>query len=111
MSDIVGNVKSFARGRIEGRVHAVGSRFLGLAEALRSTVRQEQSTETALADGAGESLADRLERTGRYLSDLSLESAVSDLESAARRAPLTFGAASFLLAFATTRFLKASRSA
>jgi hypothetical protein len=111
MSDIFGNVKTFVRGRIESRAHAVGFRCLRLADAMRTTVRDEQSRETAMADNAGESIADRLERAGRYLSDANIERSVSDLESAARRGPLTFTAASFVLAFATTRFFKASRSA
>ncbi|MGP6156148.1 MAG: hypothetical protein ACLPYS_01195 [Vulcanimicrobiaceae bacterium] len=110
MSDIFDNVKTFVRGRVEGRAHAVGSRFLRLADALRSTVRDEQSKETAMADNAGETIADRLERAGRYLSEVSIERAVTDLESTARRAPLTFTAASFGLAFTATRFFKSSRS-
>ncbi|MFY9779123.1 MAG: hypothetical protein WAJ85_01265 [Candidatus Baltobacteraceae bacterium] len=110
MSDVFGNVKSFALGGIEGRAQAVGSRFLRLAEALRSAIRDDRSKDAAAVDDAGESIADRLERAGRYLSDTSAERAFSDLESAARRAPVTFGAASFLLAFAATRFFKASRS-
>ena len=110
MSDIFGDVKTLVRSRIEGRAHAAGSRLLRLADALRTTVRDEQTRETAMADNAGESIADRLERAGTYLSNVSTEGAVSDLEAAARRSPLTFTAASFLLAFTTTRFLKSSRS-
>jgi pilus assembly protein TadC len=114
MSDIFFNVKKTARARIEGRVHAVGTRFLRLADALRTTVRDDKSddksTDMTIADDAGESIADRLERAGRYLSDVSIERALSDLESAARSGPLTFTVASFLLAFGATRFFKASRS-
>jgi chemotaxis signal transduction protein len=101
----------FVRGRIEKRTRSAGSRVSEVAKLLRSSVRDVQSPESPFADHAVESIAQRLDAAGRYLSVSDTDRLLADVESLARRVPLTFTISGFLLGFATGRFLRASRDA
>jgi hypothetical protein len=65
--------------------------------------------DSPFADGVAESIAQRLDAVGRYLTVSDTDRLLADVESPARRVPLTFTVTGFLLGFSTGRFLRASR--
>jgi len=97
------------RRRIEKRTHAAGARISEVAKLLRSSVRDVQSRDSPFADDVVKSIAQRLDAAGRYLSASDTDRLLADVESLARRVPLTFTVTGFLLGFSTGRFLRASR--
>jgi len=97
------------RRRIEKRTRSAGARISKLAKLLQSSVRDAQSHDSPFADDIVESIARRLDAAGRYLRISDTDRMLADVESLARRVPLTFTVAGFLLGFATGRFLRASR--
>jgi hypothetical protein len=99
----------FVRKRIEKRTHGAGARISELAKLLRSSVRDVQSRDSPFADGVVESIAQRLDAVGRYLRKSDTDRLLADVESLARRVPLTFTVTGFLVGFSTGRFLRASR--
>ena len=99
------------RRRIEKRTHTAGARISEVAKLLRSSVRDVQSRDSPFADDVVESIAQRLDAAGRYLSASDTDRLLADVESLARRVPLTFTVTGFLLGFSTGRFLRASRDA
>jgi hypothetical protein len=103
------DAEKFVRRRIEKRTHGAGTRISEVAKLLRSSVRDVQSRDLPLADDVVESIAQRLDAAGRYLSVSDTDRLLADVESLARRVPLTFMVTGFLLGFSTGRFLRASR--
>jgi hypothetical protein len=101
----------FVRRRIERRTHGAGSWISEVAKLLRSSVRDVQSPGSPFADDAVESIVQRLDAVGRYLSASDTDRLLADVESLAKRVPLTFTVTGFLLGFSTGRFLRASRDA
>src|SRR5450755_533857 len=101
----------FVRRRIEMRTQRAGARISEVAKLLRSSVRDVQSRDSPFADDVVESIAQRLDAAGRYLSVSDADRLLADVESLARRVPLTFTVTGFLLGFSTGRFLRASRDA
>jgi hypothetical protein len=99
----------FVRRRIEKRTHSAGARISEVAKLLRSSVRDVQSRDSPFADDVVASIAQRLDAVGRYLSVSDIDRLLADVESLARRVPLTFTVTGFLLGFSTGRFLRASR--
>ena len=105
------DVAKVARRRIEKRTHAAGARISEVAKLLRSSVRDVHSRDSPFADNVVESIAQRLDAAGRYLSASDTDRLLADVESLAKRVPLTFTVTGFLLGFSTGRFLRASRDA
>jgi hypothetical protein len=103
------DTEKFVRRRIEKRTHSAGARISEFAKLLRSSVRDVQSHDSPFADGIVESIAHRLDAVGRYLRISDTDRLLADVESLARRVPLTFTVTGFLLGFASGRFLRASR--
>lgn len=99
----------FVRRRIEKRTHSACARISELAKLLRSSDRDAQSHDSPFADAAVESIAQRLDVVGRYLRISDTDRLLADVESQARRVPLTFTVTGLLLGFASGRFLRASR--
>ena len=103
------NAANLVRERIEARTRRVGARVSELAETLRSSVRDLRARDSSFGGGAAESIAERLGSLGHYLEVSDSNRLLADLESLARRAPLTFTATGFVLGFSSGRFLRASQ--
>ena len=99
----------FVRRRIEERTHGAGERTSEVAKLLRSSERDVRSRDSSLAGDVLESIAQPLDAVGRYLRESDTDRLLADIESLARRVPLTFTVTGFLLGFSTGRFLRASR--
>jgi hypothetical protein len=99
----------FVRKRIEKRTHSAGARISQVAKLLRSSIRDVRSRDSSIAGDVVESIAQRLDAVGHYLSVSDTDRLLADVESLARRDPLTFTVTGFLLGFSTARFLRASR--
>ena len=101
------DVAKFVRRRIEERTHSAGARISEVAKLLRSSVRDVRSRDSSLAGDVLESIAQPLDAVGRYLRESDTDRLLADVESLARRVPLTFTVTGFLLGFSTGRFLRA----
>jgi hypothetical protein len=99
------------RRQVDQRSTQVGEHASGVAQTLRETAFQLRSSgdaQKARYAQVAEQAADRLERTGRYLSDADADELLGRAEDAARRQPWLFAAAGLLTGVAAARFLKAS---
>jgi hypothetical protein len=84
------------------------ARQLGaLADVLREGERRLGSERRTLGLKAG-TAADRVERAARYLRDADLEALLGDLESFARRRPVTFVGGAFLAGFVLARVVRSA---
>ncbi len=99
------------RRQVDQRSTQVGEHASGVAEALRQTafqLRSDGDAGKARYARAADEAADRLERTGRYLSAADADELLGRAEDAARSQPWLVTAAGLLAGIAAARFLKAS---
>jgi len=99
------------RRQVDQRSTQVGEQASGVAEMLRQTasqLRAEGDVQKTRYAQVAEQAADRLDRTGRYLTDADADELLGRLEDAARRQPWLVAAAGLLTGVAAARFLKAS---
>jgi hypothetical protein len=101
----------FVRRRIEKRTHSSGARISAVAKLLRSSVRDVRSRDSSFEGDVLEAIAQRFDAVGHYLKVFDTDRLLADVESLARRVPLTFTVTAFLLGLSTGRFLRASRDA
>jgi ElaB/YqjD/DUF883 family membrane-anchored ribosome-binding protein len=105
-----GQARSQLRSQIDDRSTKAGQQVSGHASDLRSvgdSLREQGKEQPAkLADQA----ADRLERTGGWLTNSDADRIIGDVEDFARRNPWAVMAGGIALGFAASRMLKASSS-
>jgi ElaB/YqjD/DUF883 family membrane-anchored ribosome-binding protein len=96
------------REQVDQRTTEVGSQVRSLAQALR---RSGEDLSTEGKDNAAQmsnQVADRLERVGSYLEQVSGDDVMRDVESFARRRPWLLAGVGLLAGAAAARFMKAS---
>jgi ElaB/YqjD/DUF883 family membrane-anchored ribosome-binding protein len=97
------------REQVDQRSTEVGQQMRSLAEQLRRSgneLRQSDGNSNA-AQLTGQA-ADRLERLGSYLEQVSGDDVMRDIESFARRRPWMLAGAGLIAGVAAARFMKAS---
>jgi hypothetical protein len=111
----VGQVADAGRGavrqQVDRRSTQLGQHAGGVAETLRQTasqLRTDGDPQKARYAHVADQAADRLERTGRYLTDADADELLGRVEDAARRQPWLVAAAGLLVGAAAARFVKAS---
>jgi len=103
--------RGVVRRQVDQRSTQLGEHATGVAHTLRETafqLRSDGDAQKARYAQVAEQAADRLERTGQYLSDADADELLGRAEDAARRQPWLVAAAGLLTGVATARFLKAS---
>jgi ElaB/YqjD/DUF883 family membrane-anchored ribosome-binding protein len=96
------------REQVDQRSTQVGSQARSLAEALRRSGNELQSEGNGNASQITSQVADRIERVGSYLEDVSGDDVMRDIESFARRRPWMLAGVGLLAGVAAARFMKAS---
>jgi hypothetical protein len=106
--EAAGQARNQVRGQIDQRSTQAGEQVRGHADDLRSVseqLRQQGKEQPAkLADQA----AERLERTGSWLTQSDADQIIGDVEDFARKNPWAVMAGGLALGFAASRVLKAS---
>jgi ElaB/YqjD/DUF883 family membrane-anchored ribosome-binding protein len=99
------------RRQVDERSTQAGQQASGVADTLRHTasqLRSEGDPQKARYAQVVDQAADRLERTGRYLTEADADELLGRVEDTARRQPWMVAAAGLLAGIAAARFLKAS---
>ena len=96
------------RDQFDQRSTQAGSQVRSLAEALRRSGNDLQSEGNSGAAQLPNQTADRLERLGSYLEEMSGDDVMRDIESFARRRPWMLAGVGLLAGVAAARFMKAS---
>jgi hypothetical protein len=96
------------RDQFDQRSTQAGSQMRSLAEALRRSGNDLQSEGNSGAAQLPNQAADRLERLGNYLEEVSGDDVMRDIESFARRRPWMLAGFGLLAGVAAARFMKAS---
>jgi hypothetical protein len=96
------------REQFDQRSTQAGSKVRSLAEALRRSGNDLQSEGNRGAAELPKQAADRLERLGSYLEEVSGDDVMRDIESFARRRPWMLAGLGLVTGVAAARFLKAS---
>jgi uncharacterized protein YgbK (DUF1537 family) len=113
--DQLGQAAETGRGAMRRQVDQRSTQAGEQASAVADTLRQTASQLRAEGDGQkvryaqiADRAADRLERTGRYLTDADADELLGRVEDVARQQPWLIAGAGLLVGIATARFMKAS---
>jgi ElaB/YqjD/DUF883 family membrane-anchored ribosome-binding protein len=113
--DQLGQAAETGRGAVRRQVDQRSTQAGEQASSVADTLRQTASQLRADGDGqkaryaqVADQAADRLERTGRYLSDADADELLGRVEDVARQQPWLIAGAGLLIGIATARFMKAS---
>ena len=103
-----GQAKDRVRGEVDSRSSQVGGQVRSAASDLRDIAEELRKKDKETPAKFAETVADRAERVGGYLSDSDADRILSDLESFGRRQPWVVMAGGLALGFLASRVLKAS---
>ncbi len=95
------------RQTVASGIHAVAQAFRSLGDDLRN---QQQGPVAEYAAKLGEGLGGKVEQVADYLRGRDLHQLIADAEDFGRRSPAVFIGSAFVIGFATSRFLKSSRT-
>jgi hypothetical protein len=103
--------RGVVRRQVDQRSTQAGEQVSAVAETLRRTASQLRSdgdTQQVRYAQVADQAADRLERTGRYLTDADADELLGRVEDVARQQPWLIAGAGLLVGIAAARFMKAS---
>ena len=106
----LGQVRDRLRGQVDQRSTQAGDQVRSAAQDVRKVAEQLRGQGKDTPARVAEQAADRAEAFGSYLRDADGERLLGDAEAVARRQPWLVAAGGLALAFAASRFLKASSS-
>jgi len=108
--EVAGTAQDRARQEAGTRSTQVGSTMTSVARAMRQAGDDLRGEGQDAPANAVHGVADRTDRLGTYLTDVSGDQLLHDLEDLGRRQPVLVIAGGFMLGLAAARFLRASSS-
>ena len=106
--NVAGQAKSRIRQEVDQRSTQAGQQVTRQANDLRSVAEQLRRDGKDAPARMAEQVADRVERTGRWLTEADGQQLLNEIEDFGRRNPWAVMAGGLALGFLASRFLKAS---
>jgi len=109
--EVVEKGRGMLRSQVDSRSTQVGQQAQSLADTLRQTagqIRESGDQQKARYADLADQGAQKLERTGRYLTETDADELLARVEDVARQQPWFIAGAGLLMGIAAARFMKAS---